>query len=587
MMFKKVVQNKERIQLEITGMTCDGCAAHMEKLTNFVKGVLRSKVSYSEGKGEFIIDSNLTSKEAIVNAINASGNYKVVEKLENCDSANTETYENKADCCTVKTTNGTSATLVKGRSNSSSKSFDFIIVGGGSAAFSAAIKANELGLNTLIVNDGLPIGGTCVNVGCVPSKYLIRAAESIHKASHSPFSGVTTQMPSVAFPKIIREKRALVEALRKKKYSNILDRLEFVQTVKGFASFKDEKTIVVNGEQEYTAIKFLVATGATTKIPPISGLNEAPFLTNRSLFEMEKLPKSLIVLGGGYIALEIAQAYHRFGSKVTLLQRSERILSKQSPDVSEEILKHLREDGLDVHTGQNFQRVAQRDGKIVVKTLHNGSPAEYSATQLVVATGITPNTSKLGFEKAGLELTRSGHIKVNGQLETNNSRIFAAGDCINTPAYVYTAAYEGNLAVENAFTSAGKSTNYDSMPWVVFTDPQVAGVGMDEREAERKGIPFEVNVFPLTEVPRSLAALDTRGFVKLIRNPETDKLLGATIVAAEGSELTMELSMAIKYGIPVKELGESFHAYLTLSEAVKLAAISFGKDVSKLSCCAS
>jgi mercuric reductase len=207
--------------------------------------------------------------------------------------------------------------------------------------------------------------------------------------------------------------------------------------------------------------------------------------------------------------------------------------------------------------------------------------------RIVVASGIAPNTKKLGLQNIGLNLTEKGHIIVNEKMETNVPNKYAAGDVNNTPAFVYTAAYEGRVAVENAFTGAEKKVDYSSLPWVIFTDPQVAGAGLDEVQAEAQGIPFEISKLPLSEVPRSIAARDTRGFIKLIRNKETDKLIGARVVAPEGGELIQQLSMAIKYGISVTDLAQGLYPYLTLGEGIKLAAISFGKDVSKLSCCAS
>ncbi|HHC78756.1 MAG TPA: mercury(II) reductase, partial [Flavobacteriia bacterium] len=206
---------------------------------------------------------------------------------------------------------------------------------------------------------------------------------------------------------------------------------------------------------------------------------------------------------------------------------------------------------------------------------------------IVVATGTKPNTSKLRLENIDLKLTERGHIIVNDKMETNCSHIYAAGDVTNTPAFVYTAAAEGNTAATNAFTGDNKSVDYASLPWVVFTDPQIAGAGIDEVQAEAQGISFEVSTLDLNHVPRALAAQDTRGFIKLIRNTETDKLIGARVIAPEGGELIQQLSMAIKFRIAVKDLAESFYPYLTLGEGIKLAAITFGKDVSKLSCCAS
>ncbi|MNQ95564.1 Mercuric reductase [compost metagenome] len=207
--------------------------------------------------------------------------------------------------------------------------------------------------------------------------------------------------------------------------------------------------------------------------------------------------------------------------------------------------------------------------------------------KIVVASGTKPNTQKLGLQNIGLALNKTGHISVNEKMETNLQNIYAVGDVTNTPAFVYTAAFEGKIAVENAFSGAENKADYTSLPWVVFTDPQVAGAGLDEVQAEQQNIPFEVSKIELKDVPRAIAANDTRGFIKLIRNTETDKLIGARIVAPEGGELIQQLSMAIKYGITVKDLAESFYPYLTLGEGIKLAAITFGKDVSKLSCCAS
>ena len=193
----------------------------------------------------------------------------------------------------------------------------------------------------------------------------------------------------------------------------------------------------------------------------------------------------------------------------------------------------------------------------------------------------------MALEKVGVEVDQTGHIIVNRMQETNVPHIYAAGDCTNTPAYVYTAAKEGKVAMLNAFGSSGEQVDYTGLPWVIFTDPQVAGAGLDEKEAEEAGIPFETNTIPLSEVPRAQAALDTRGFIKLIRNPENDRLIGGRIITPEGGELAMQLSLAIKAEMTIKDITDSFYPYLTLSEGIKLAAITFEKDIAELSCCAS
>lgn len=551
---------EEKIKLEITGMTCDHCATGIEKILSQNEGIKETHVSYQNGNCECSFDPSKTSKEKIIQTINDTKNYKAYLK----DVA-------------------FSSPVGGGREGA----FDLIIIGGGSAAFSAAIKAESLGLTTLMVNGGLDFGGTCVNVGCVPSKNLIRAGETAYHSTHSNFVGIKPKGVDIDFSQVIKDKKKLVATLQEKKYMDVVSDFENLKMVTGWAEFKDNKTIVVDGKTEYTALKFIIATGATTNIPTIEGLNEIGYLTNVSLFDLEQQHKSLIVLGGGYIALEIAQAYQRLGTKVTLLQRSKQVLSHLTADVSEELIKQMRLEGMEVHTSLNIQKISEENRSVQVTALQNGTKQIFEAEKLVVATGTRPNTQKLGIQNIDLQLTKSGHITVNEKMETNLPNVYAVGDVTNTPAFVYTAAFEGKIAVENAFTGAENKADYSSLPWVVFTDPQVAGAGLDEAQAEQQNILFEVSKLELKDVPRAIAAQDTRGFIKLIRNKETDKLIGARIVAPEGGELIQQLSMAIKYGITVKDLAESFYPYLTLGEGIKLAAITFGKDVSKLSCCAS
>ena len=551
-------KQQEVVNLEITGMTCDHCATGIEKMLVKNNGVQDAKVSYPKATCECSFDPSKTSKEEIIATINNTKNYRVKSEIP----------VNK---------------------NGSNKQFDLIIIGGGSAAFSAAIKAENLGLTTLMVNDGLDFGGTCVNVGCVPSKNLIRAAETVYHATHSNFGSIQPKGATIDFPQLIKDKKQIVAALQQQKYMDVVSDFKHLTMLKGWAEFVDDKTIVVNGKDKYTALKFIIATGATTNIPNIEGLENVGYLTNVSLFDLEEKPQSLTIMGAGYIGLEIAQAYNRLGVKVRIIEFTDRPLRSQTKDITDVLVAQYEKEGIEILP--NFRAFKfEKSGSDTI--IHCNCP-DGSTTQLVekgyvvVATGTKPNTSKLGLDNIGLKLTESGHIIVNEKMETNLPHIYAAGDTTNTPPFVYTAATEGSAAVSNAFTGEIKEVDYSSLPWVVFTDPQIAGTGMDEIEAEKQGIPFEVSRLDLTHVPRALAAQDTRGFIKLIRNTETDKLIGARIVAPEGGELIQQLSMAIKYGITIKELAESFYPYLTLGEGIKLAAITFGKDVSKLSCCAS
>ena len=548
---------KETIQLDISGMTCDDCATGIEKLFDGKNEIINKNVSYENGKGEFTYDANTISKDDIINTINGTKNYRVKGEIPENES---------------------------GKNNL----FDLIIIGGGSAAFSAAIKAESLGLTTLMVNGGLDFGGTCVNVGCVPSKNLIRAAETVYHTKHSNFKGIKPKGADIDFAQIIKDKKELVATLQQQKYMDVVSDFKNLTMLEGWAKFKDNKTIEVNGK-EYKALKFIIATGATTNIPNIEGLNEIDYLTNVSLFDLEEKPESLTIMGAGYIGLEIAMAYNRLGVNVRIIEFTDRVLRTQTPDISEALEIQMRKEGIDILP--NFRAVKfERQGHETI--IHCKCP-DGSFTKIVekgrvvIATGTKPNTDKLGLHNIGLTLTESGHIAVSEKMETNLPNVYAVGDVANTPAFVYTAAFEGKIAIENAFMGVENKADYSSLPWVVFTDPQVAGAGLDEAQAEVQNIPFEVSKLELKDVPRAIAANDTRGFIKLIRNTETDKLIGARVVAPEGGELIQQLSMAIKYGITVKDLADSFYPYLTLGEGIKLAAITFGKDISKLSCCAS
>lgn len=552
----------DKIQLEITGMTCDHCATGIEKLLSKKEGITDVKVSYQNGTCECSFDPTKTSGEKIVTTINETTNYK---------AKSINKYESEG---------------------SNENHFDLIIIGGGSAAFAAAIKANEQGMSTLVVNGGLPIGGTCVNVGCLPSKHLIRAAEQVHRASHSEFNGIKSFKPEIDFQKIIQQKKDLVAVMQQKKYLDVVSDFESLSIIEGIAKFVNDKTISINGKKEYTADKFLVATGATTNVQSIKGLNEVGYLTSTTLFDLEEKPSSLTIMGAGYIGLEIAMAYNRFGVKVRIIEFTDRAIRTQTPDISAELEKHMKEEGIEFFPNHRVDSVERVGSNIIIHGINSstGNLFHFIETgHIVVATGTTPNTKNMGLEEIGVKMLKSGHIIVDEFLQSSVSSIFAAGDCNQNPPYVYTAAYEGNLAVTNMKACCEDElirTDYKGLPWVIFTDPQVAGAGMDETEAKKNKIPFEVSTIPLSEVPRYAAALDTRGFIKLIRNHETDLLIGARIVAPDAGELIMEASLAIKFGITVTQVKNAFHPYLTASEGIKLAAITFGKDVKKLSCCA-
>lgn len=461
-----------------------------------------------------------------------------------------------------------------------------MIVGGGGAAFAAALKASSLGAHATIINDGLPMGGTCVNVGCVPSKTLLRGAEALHRAMKpSAFAGITTSGRLADFAALMRQKSELVEELRAAKYADVIRDDANIVFRRGRAKLIDKCTVGVNGEK-IAGDAILIASGARPAVPAVPGLEKVRYLTNESAFELTELPASLLVIGGRYIALEIAQLFARLGTRVTVLQRSARILPDEPTELTDALTGYLQHEGIEIVTNVRVLQASERGNETVLETSVAGERRSFRAERLLLAAGRRPNTDNIGVAEAGVVLDDRGFVRADEMLTTSVANIFAAGDVIGESMFVYAAAYEGALAAENALLGAKRTRDYTGLPRVVFTDPQVASVGLDFAQARARGFDAEVVTLPLSQVPRAIAARDPRGFIQLIRDRATDHLVGARILAPEGSELLMEVALAIRHRITVREIAAAFHPYLTLSEGIKLAALSFGKDVRKLSCCA-
>ncbi len=540
------------ISFKIEGMHCDGCIDNVTKELQKIDGIKDVSIdNWGKGNTKLTVEKEILPAD-IENIVKEAG-YKISERISYAEI--------------------------------DANRFDLIVIGGGSAAFAAAIKASELGKKILMINDGLPIGGTCVNVGCVPSKTLIRTAEAFYYSNNPNFSGIKQGENKIDFEEVINQKRKLVNNLRQKKYIDVISDDTNITILKGHAKIIDKNSVEANGKTKIADV-ILIAAGSSTFIPDIPGLEDCGYYTNDTLYELEKLPEHLIIIGGRYIALENAQLFARLGSKVTVLQRSHCILPTEMPDISNTLDNYLTKEGVKIKTGVKIHSVSKIKDNVSIKINIKGSKETIEGTHLLIATGRKGNTKNLWAEKLGIETHGNGFIKTDKHQHTSIPNIYAAGDVTGEYLFVYTAAYSGALAVENAFTEIKSEKDYSVLPWVIFTDPQVAGVGMDENQAAASEIDYEVSSLPLEAVPRALAARNTKGFIKLIRDKKTDKLIGARILASEGSELLMEISLAIKYGITTKEIKSMFHPYLTLSESIKLAAIGFSKDVNKLSCCA-
>ncbi|MCZ4368813.1 mercury(II) reductase [Sulfitobacter dubius] len=459
--------------------------------------------------------------------------------------------------------------------------YDLAVIGAGSAGFSAAITAAEAGARVALIGAGT-IGGTCVNVGCVPSKALIRAVESLHHArATGRFDGIEAEARMADWAATVAQKQALVEELRQAKYADVLPRHENVDYVEGRATFDDDGKLTVDGSL-FPAAKVILATGSRPHVPAIPGIEEVDTLDSTSALELTALPASMVVLGAGYIGVELAQLFARAGVDVTLVSRRG-VLPEAEPEVSAALEGFLADEGIRLVRAKGYDRISKQDAAIA---LHLSDGKVLTAERLVLATGRIPNSDGLNLAAAGITVGARGGIQTDAHMRTTNPNIWAAGDVTGRDQFVYMAAYGAKIAARNAV--AGETRTYDNatMPWVVFSDPQVAGVGLSEAQARAAGHEVVTSVLPLDAVPRALAARDTRGLIKLVAEAGSKRLLGAQIIAPEGADSIQTAAMALKAGLTYEELGDTIMPYLTTVEALKLAAQTFEKDVAALSCCA-
>jgi mercuric reductase len=448
----------------------------------------------------------------------------------------------------------------------------------------AALKAAENGARITVIEQGT-LGGTCVNTGCVPSKIMIRAAHVAHLRRQSPFDGgVSALDPVVDRLALVNQQQARVEELRTAKYESLLQDNPAVTLLHGEARFLDANHLAValndGGEETVLFDRAFIGTGARPSQPPIPGLADTPYLTSTRALVLDRVPDRLVVIGAGFVALELAQAFARLGSQVTILARS-RLLSGEDPAIGEAMEATFHREGIEVLNHAQASRVDYSHEEFVLET----SAGILRAEQLLVATGRNPNTKALNLEGIGVD-TRNGAVRVNKHLQTTVRGIYAAGDCTDQPEFVYVAAAGGNRAAIN-MTGGEATLDLSAMPAVMFTDPQVATVGLNEREARLVGYDVDSRLLDLENVPRALANFDTHGFIKMVAEKTSGRLLGVQAVTAEAGELIQTAVMAIRAGMKVQEIGDELFPYLTMVEGLKLCAQTFTKDVSQLSCCAS
>ncbi|HET7853012.1 MAG TPA: mercury(II) reductase [Candidatus Methylomirabilis sp.] len=479
------------------------------------------------------------------------------------------------------------------RQHGNTESYDLVILGSGTTAFAAAIRAAELG-QTAVMTESRVLGGTCVNRGCLPSKSLIEAARIYWEAHHPRFPGLLPRGMDLDFQELIRGKDEVIKDFRDKKYQSIVADGERVRVYQGPAVFAPEGGVVVDG-RKLVGHHYLIATGSRPHLPRIEGLDDVPYLTSDLLtsdesMELWEQPRSLVVVGGGYIALELGQLFHRLGTKVTVLERSARILPGYEPEVSSALADILREEGVNVVTEVAVQRVFKEGDLVTVIGESRGTEARYQAEQLLIATGRRPNTDEIGLQHVGVQMDERGFVLVDDYLRTNLANVWAAGDVIGrhrgsqlaTPV----GAHDGVIVAVNALNGEKRKVDHTVIPRTIFTDPQVAVVGLTDEEATQRGYRCNCSAVPLRVVPRAGAVRDTRGIIKMVLDWDTKQVLGVSMVGRDAGEVIHEAAMALRFKATVYDFIDMVHVYPTMAEALKIAALSFFKDVEKLSCCA-
>ncbi|MDH5020335.1 mercury(II) reductase [Halobacterium rubrum] len=481
----------------------------------------------------------------------------------------------------------------------SAHSYDLVVLGGGAAAFAAITEASNRGFSTAMVNTGLPLGGTCVNVGCVPSKHLLAVGENAVTPAENPFDAVqySDGEPAVDWAAALDGTDELVEEFRQSNYVDVAEHFE-TDIYEGYGQLVDDTTIrVVDGADEgarITGEKVLVATGSSPWAPPIDGLDDIEYYTSETILEERDLPESIVMLGGGYIALEWGQILHRVGVDVTILQRSDRVLSGMEGQLGREIQRVFEAEGIEVVTGNEFQRVRTPAGDggtetmqsgVAVETVVDGTTRTVTGDALFVATGVQPNSEGIGLESVGVEMNGDGTVRVDDHFQTTNPDVYAAGDVIGAPELETVAAKEGNHAVKNAFGDEDLSIDYDAVPAVVFTSPEVAAVGTTELEYMDEYGTCSCRTVQMADVPRAKAVENTDGLVQVVKHHETDEIVGVHMVGPRAADMIMEATLAVKFGLTIDDIIDTVHPFPTFSEAFKQACQAFRRDTSTMSCC--
>jgi pyruvate/2-oxoglutarate dehydrogenase complex dihydrolipoamide dehydrogenase (E3) component len=460
------------------------------------------------------------------------------------------------------------------KSSKGSGIYNVVVIGGGTAGLVTAAGTAGLGGRVALVERN-KMGGDCLNFGCVPSKALISSARLVQQIRESEKWGLDRQQPQFAFEKVFERMRAR----RGKIAPN--DSQERFESL-GMDVFRDEAHFVSPHEveidgQKLRAKNFVIATGSRATIPPIEGIDKVPYFTNETIFdELKRKPESMIVLGGGPIGCELGQALSRLGARITIVQSGAQLLPQEDREVAEFIQKRFAAEGISVRLDAVANRVALRDGKIVLE-FREGDPI--TADAMLIAAGRTPNLRALNLDVAGVDYDERG-VKANDYLQTSQSHIYAAGDITNRLKFTHTADFTARIVVRNIlmpFQFLRQKVNWAVVPWCTYTDPEVAHVGLCEREARQKNVEYDLFVVPLEEVDRAVVESEESGFAKILAAKGSDKILGATLVAPHAGDLLHEFVLAMSAGIGLGKISSTIHAYPTFAELARKAGDKYSK----------
>ncbi len=454
--------------------------------------------------------------------------------------------------------------------------FDYgtIVVGGGAAGLTASIWSARLGRKTLIVEKEKALGGDCLHYGCVPSKSLIKSAYVYHLMQKSEDFGLPkVNLPPVDFSKVRDRIQGIIGKIQKHDSPEFFKKQYNIETKFGSAKFLDSHTIELNSEK-ITSQNFILATGSSARIPPIEGIKQVPFITNVGIFSLNKLPQSLIVLGGGPIGMEMAQSFSRLGSKVTVVEFADCILPKEDLDVSCYVHELLEKEGINFFIKAKAQK-AEKEGNLIKLTVeHNGTIKTIVAESLLVATGRQPNLGGLDLEKAGVEYAPQG-IKVNNRLQTTAKNIYACGDCKGGYLFTHVAEYDARIAALNSrLPFPILKTDYASVPWCTYLDPEIASVGLNETMVKNAGIEYKVYKYEFADVDRALAEGEPKGFIKILTDSKR-RLIGAQMVGLHAGELIHEWVAVLNAKIDIGKIEKSIHIYPTLAQINKKVSGNF------------